>query len=193
MAEHLVHGKIAGIIVFVAVAQFILSVTVAEDIFPGYSVSNNAISDLGVGTTAPIFNGSIIVLGLLLIIAAVLIRSMSHPFSISLILSGVGSIGVGLFPYNTGVYVHTVSAIFAFLFASAAPYFLITKLKNGISAFWGILGTLGLVSLILSSLDVNLGLGGGGMERMILYADIIWALSFSGWLFSHGSQGIQEP
>ncbi|HLH85582.1 MAG TPA: DUF998 domain-containing protein [Thermoplasmataceae archaeon] len=186
MAGASAHGKSAGVIVFVAAAQFILSVTVAEDIYPGYSVANNYISDLGVGATAHLFNGSIIILGLLLIAAAVLIRRMSLPFSASLVLSGIGSIGVGVFPETTGIY-HTISALFAFLFASIAPYFLIARLKNVISVFWGILGTLGLVSLILFDLGMDFGLGRGGMERMILYADIIWALSFSGWLFSYGS------
>ncbi|MEM0158531.1 MAG: DUF998 domain-containing protein [Thermoplasmataceae archaeon] len=180
------NGKAAGIILFIAASQFILSVTVAEDLYPGYSVENNYISDLGVGTTAHLFNVSIIVLGLLMITSAVLIRRLSLPFIVTLILSGIGSVGVGVFPETTGIY-HTISALLAFLFASVAPYFIIGKVRNAISALWGIMGTLGIVSLILFDIGMDFGIGRGGMERMILYADIIWALSFSGWLFANGS------
>ena len=53
------HGSCAllapGAMLFGA-AQFLLCLAAAEALFPGYSVSKNAISDLGVGITAPLFS-----------------------------------------------------------------------------------------------------------------------------------------
>ena len=63
-------GKVAGALVFIAVTQFVLGVIVSEALYPDYSVSENYISDLGVGPSSMIFNSSIILLGLLLVIGA---------------------------------------------------------------------------------------------------------------------------
>ena len=50
------------------------------------------------------------------------------------------------------------------------------------SVFWVILGTLGLISLILYVPGIYLGLGKGGMERLIVYPNLLWALGFGGWI-----------
>jgi len=52
-----------GSLCFVGAAQFVLAMIIAEARYPGYSIANNAISDLGVGRTARLFNASIIVFG----------------------------------------------------------------------------------------------------------------------------------
>ncbi len=44
-------------------SQFLLLLVAAEALYPGYSVATNAISDLGVGETAVIFNSSIVIFG----------------------------------------------------------------------------------------------------------------------------------
>jgi hypothetical protein len=41
------HSKVAGALIFVGSAQFIVALTVAEALYPGYSISQNYISDLG--------------------------------------------------------------------------------------------------------------------------------------------------
>nr|WP_243666344.1 DUF998 domain-containing protein [Vulcanisaeta sp. JCM 16159] len=86
--------KIAGLLIDIGIAEFLLSMLVAEAIYPGYSVSRNYISDLGVGPTAIIFNTSIIVMGLLLIIAAVLLYRLNKVFAITIALTGIGAAGV---------------------------------------------------------------------------------------------------
>ena len=50
MAYH--NGKTAGILFFIASAQLVLGLIVAEALHPGYSVSGNYISDLGVGPSS---------------------------------------------------------------------------------------------------------------------------------------------
>ena len=57
-----------------------------------------------------------------------------------------------------------------------------TQLKNIISVFWAILGTVALIALVLYATGIYLGLGVGGMERILVYPDILWALGFGGWI-----------
>jgi hypothetical membrane protein len=60
--------KVAGMLFFIAATQFVLGLTIAEALYPGYSVSDNYISDLGIGPSAVIFNSSVFLLGLLILI-----------------------------------------------------------------------------------------------------------------------------
>src|SRR2546426_7760608 len=61
----------AGLLLFVGIAQFaVIGLTVAESVYPGYSVSINYISDLGVGPAALIFDSSIILVGLVVLATA---------------------------------------------------------------------------------------------------------------------------
>jgi hypothetical membrane protein len=53
------NGKVAGVLIFIAASQFILGLIVAEALYPGYSISTNYISDLGVGPSSLVFNMSI--------------------------------------------------------------------------------------------------------------------------------------
>lgn len=176
--------KIAGILLFVGIVQFFLLMLISEAIYPNYSVSGNYISDLGVGRTAYIFNSSIVLFGAFIILSALLIRKMSLPFTILLILAGIGAIGVGVFPETTGN-AHLLASLIVFLMASLAPYFLLAKTRSAYAIGWAVLGSVGLASLILYVFKIYLGLGYGGMERMIAYPNLLWALTFGGWLMGN--------
>ncbi len=177
---------LAGILIFVGAAQFMLSLLVAEAIRPSYSVSTNYISDLGVGVSAPIFNGSIIVLGILLVLAAyLLIRGVdSKLFPLFLLLAGVGAAGVGIFPETTGT-PHLLFSLIAFLFAGiSAIYGYRFTTGSLFSYFCIVLGVLSLIALVLYSTGHYGALHRGGMERMIVYPVILWAMGFGGYLQS---------
>src|SRR5256712_7137192 len=98
----------AGLLLFVGTAQYlIIGLIIAEATYPdppGYSVSKNAISDLGVGPALPIFNPSIVLLGLfVLAIAWFLFRAFrDRILSIVVALAGVGLIAVGVFTEDFG-------------------------------------------------------------------------------------------
>ncbi|MEM0155302.1 MAG: DUF998 domain-containing protein [Thermoplasmataceae archaeon] len=173
--------KMAGFLLFVGVVQFFLFMLISEAIYPGYSVSGNYISDLGVGETAYIFNSSIILFGVFIILSALLIRKLSLTFIILIVLAGIGAIGVGSFPETTGN-AHLIASFIVFLMSSLAPFFLLTKVKSYYAIGWAVLGSIGLISLILYAFGIYLGLGNGGMERMIAYPNLLWALTFGGWL-----------
>jgi hypothetical membrane protein len=101
--------KAAGIILLIGSVQFFLSVTLAESLFPGYSVGNDTLSHLGgsipvVEPSATIFNFSVILFGILSLAAVYLILKSGgcRLFSSCLAISALGAVGVGLFPAYTG-------------------------------------------------------------------------------------------
>jgi hypothetical protein len=86
--------------------------------------------------------------------------------------------------------IHLTVALLAFLFASISTYFVLAKRKDFMSIMWAILGSLSIVSLILFMLTIevshiyDLGFGVGGIERLIMLPDLIFALAFAGSLYT---------
>ena len=173
------HRIIAGSLIFFGGILCILGIIIAESLYPGYSTSKNYISDLGVGPSALIFNSSVVLLGLMAVIAAYLLHEEFHSalFSINVTLAGVGAIGVGIFTEHAGV-VHTFFSLITFLFAGLSAVNSYKLQKFPLSYFFAGLGVISLSALILFGSDIYLGLGKGGMERMIAYPSLIWSISF---------------
>ncbi|WP_063492907.1 DUF998 domain-containing protein [Saccharolobus solfataricus] len=166
--------KISGYLILVGVSQFLLFFTVSEILYPNYSVKYNYISDLGVGGTAIIFNTSIVIMGILVIISSLLLRVNYSPL---VFLVGLGAALVGIFPENTG-FPHLIAALITFLFGGIGAIF--TSIRR--NYFWTILGLITLASLVLYILKDYGPLGPGGMERIIVYPEIIWGISFGTYL-----------
>ncbi len=170
--------KIGGFLILIGVSQFLLCLKIAEFLYPNYSVANNYISDLGVGPVAYIFNGSIILMGVLGILAAYLLFKWNKVFSLLLLLSSIGAIGVGVFPEGTGI-LHSLSALITFLFSGLGAIYSY-RVDDKISRFiWPVLGVISLVALGLFINHIYLGLGAGGMERIIVYPVFIWLIGIS--------------
>ena len=183
--------QFASLFLFIGIAEFMILVFIAGFIFPGYSVSNNYISDLGNYRmhlpSAYIFNTSIILLGIFIILCGYFLRKFYFALSIVFVLAGIGAMGVGAFPEYYFV-PHTIFAFLAFLMISIAPFFILMKIRNISTLIWVVLGLIGLVALILYGSGHFLGLGHGGMERLIVYPNFIWALFFAGYLSGNLAQ-----
>ena len=178
--------KVAGTLLFLGAVQFLIVLVVAEALYPNYSVSLNYISDLGVGSTALIFNSSVFLLGLLVVAGAYFIREAfkSNLLFITLTLTGIGAMMVGLFPETAGV-MHTIASLITFLFGGLAAIVSYKVEKPPFSHLSVVLGALGLVGLGLFASGNYLNLGVGGMERMIAHPVLLWAVGFGGHLVSH--------
>jgi hypothetical membrane protein len=195
------NGKMAGILFLVASTQFILGLIVAEASHPGYSISDNYISDLGVGPSSMIFNSSIFLLGLLSIIGAYFLpRTINfRALGVLLALMSIGAMGAGVFTKNSAA-IHGVVSSTAFLFGGLSAIASFKVLKMPLSMMSVILGliVLGALALFAGGLLASgsfteteaqdsvffLGLGPGGMERMIVYPALIWLAGFSGHLIA---------
>jgi hypothetical membrane protein len=179
--------RAAGLLLL-AVLEFTAAMAIAQARFPGYSDVSNAISDLGNSAKSPgylVFNVSIIVFGLIGIVATWLLRAAFRPKSsprIGLALLGiafVGSIAVGLFPEEVRPTVHSLAAAVTFLGAGLALLFLALGMLrdtrwDGMRLYTAVSGavTLGAIGVLFSSLtnSGNFGL----IERIVVAPGLLW-------------------
>jgi len=175
--------KAAGLLILVGAAQFIVGMIVAEALYNGYSVADNYISDLGVGPSAIIFNSSVFLFGLMVVIASYCIwRVFGEKLLVTLFfIAGIGVMGVGAFPESVEV-IHPIVSLIAFLFGGLSAIAAYKLEKPPLSYISVIMGVIGLIALVLFITQNFLGLGKGGMERMIAYPIVLWAIGFGGYL-----------
>lgn len=179
------YTKVAGSLILVGATQFIVGIFVAEALYAGYSTANNYISDLGVGPSALVFNASVFLFGLLSVGGAYFImRAYGRGIMpVLFLLSGIGAMGVGAFTEDTGV-LHGVAALMAFLFGSLSAITAYKIEKPPLTYLSVIMGLVALVALALFGTGNYLGLGKGGMERMIVYPILLWVIAFGGHLIA---------
>ena len=186
----------AGIAIFVGAVQFSIGLILAEIYYPLYDVSTNYVSDLGATCptlqtcvikqpTSTIFNTSIIILGLLILVGAYFLQRAFRwkPATTMIALAGIGALGVGLFPETTGIW-HSIFSLIVFLFAGLGALVTARFQRKPMFYFSIILGLFTLVALVLYMGSAYLGLGPGGMERMVVYPVLVWSIGFGGHLMA---------
>ena len=188
------NSKIAGTLLFVGGTQFIIALIIAETIYPGYNVSHNVISDLGVWgrTSAFVFNPSVMIFGLTVMAGSYFIyrEFKSRLVSVLVELAGLGSLGVGIFPENTFLVnghavLHLTSALLAFIVGATASMSLFKITKSPFKYLTVIVGAVTFLAVVLFAATRGtgyLGIGEGGMERMIAYPTILGLIAFGGYL-----------
>ncbi len=177
----------AGILVFIGVFLFSMAILITESLRPSYSLSKDSISSLGIGVNGEIFYYSILVMGVLVVIAGITLLSgrKKEAWNATLILVGIGAIGVGIFPYLVNYpSLHSVFAFIAFIFGGITEILFVSHKGTPFRIFSPLIGVLVLVSIFLYARGMLYGLGGGGMERMIVYPTLFWALALSGHLMN---------
>ncbi|MDG6928823.1 MAG: DUF998 domain-containing protein [Nitrososphaerota archaeon] len=181
---------LAGSLVFAGAAQFLVfGLLVSESLYPGYSVSQNYISDLGVGPTAWIFDPSIVVLGVFIAAAGyIMLRGgAGRLFGVSVMVTGLGAAGVGVFSERFGA-VHGVFSLVTFVFAGVSALASYRVLEGPLRYASVVLGIAGLLALALYVPGFYAGLGRGGMERMIVYPPLVWALGWGGYVMGRKTE-----
>ena len=182
-----------GFLIFVGVVQFVLAVVVSEAIYSGYSVGQQFVSDLGdwslAGNSAAIFDVSIILAGVFIIAGAYFIlRGLKNKlFTSLLVISGVGSVGVGIFAENIFLPLHLVFTVVALGFGAASAIMSYKFEKSPLSYVSVILGAVTLLAMVFSLSGADLGLGKGGMERLVIYPFLLWGLGFGAYLIGNSS------
>ncbi len=195
------NGRTAGVLFLVASAQLILGLMVAEALYSGYSVADNYISDLGVGPSSVVFNSSAFLFGVLSIVGAYFLpRTVDfRVLTVPLILMAIGAMGVGVFT-SAFTTIHGAVSLMAFGFGGLSAIASFKVSRSPLSMISVILGamTLGALALFAGGLvttgaltsseppasEFFLGIGPGGMERMIVYPALIWLTLFSGHLIA---------
>ena len=180
--------KIAGLLLITGGIQCILAITLAESLYPGYSISENWISDLGIGPSALIFNSSIFLLGVLGVAATYFIQRAFNSRVLPILygIASVGAMGVGLFTEDALV-LHTIFSLITFIFGGLSAIISYKMQKPPLSFLSVVLGAFALLAIVLTFSGTYLGLGKGGMERMIAYPVLLWAVGFGGYLIGSSS------
>jgi hypothetical membrane protein len=177
---------LAGILVFLGTSLLLLGIIISEARYPGCHVSS-VISDLGVGPAAWLFNSSVFIFGIFLSVSAYLLLNIgtNRYFSTLLGLTGLGAVLVGLIPETQGA-PHVIAAAMVFIFGGLCAITGYHLFRGPFSIISPFLGIIALTATIFLASGIYLGLGMGGMERMIAYPLIIWGFGAGAYLMSPG-------
>lgn len=193
---------VAGALFIVAGAGILMGVITGEALFSAdYDTASNTLSDLGSTwqpgdivrePSATIFNATMIVTGLLILVGAVTLRRNlpGRAVFIAVALLGASILAVGIFP-GTEINnepstegVHPVVAMLAFLSGGIAA--LLTARITDAPFRWisAVLGMVALLSIVLSGPLGDTDLGTGGVERWVAYPIVLWLVAFGGYLLA---------
>lgn len=198
--------RLAGLLLTVAGIGVFMGIITAEALYPAdYSTGASMISDLGgseppnsvvLEPSATIFN-SVMTVGGVIILAGTLccwLAARRKVIAVPLALLGIGALGVGVFPGDTGT-VHAVFAQLTFIAGGVAAILSALVVGSPLRYLTVVLGAVPLVNLTLyialqDDWFVS-GLGLGGLERWIAYPVVLWLVVFGGYLMAsrNGSAG----
>ncbi len=191
-------ATLAGCLFLIGGIQWFLGMLVAEGWYDGYSSRIDYVSDLGTGPTAIIYNVSVFIMGALIVAGTVFLYKAQGGslFPALLAISGIGCMGLGLFPANLQP-MHSIFTLLAIVFgafAAIGSYPYQTKPMSIISV------ALGLMALILSivffpylglpvgSTETFMGMAKGSLERWAIYPILAWIIAFGSYLLGTASK-----
>ena len=193
--------SLAGIGLTLAGFIGLMGIITAEVLYPNYSTRQD-ISDLGSTRppnpvihepSATIFNTTMLLTGAMVLISAyILYRVLDRRgFPLVLALFGFGAFGVGVFPGNVTPW-HGLFALLTFFSGGIAvvlssrvvsrPFSLLCGLFGGISLL--LLVSVFFFGLVIRGPHPLEFLGGGGIERWVVYPLILWLPAFGGYLLA---------
>ncbi|MDG6905555.1 MAG: DUF998 domain-containing protein [Nitrososphaerota archaeon] len=194
--------KIGGVLYIIAVFQFFIFELVAETLYPGYSVANNYISDLGATCVNPpstascivhqpsatIFDTTLLFLGLLLLVGThfVYYGTRKKPYFIVTAVADIAILLVGVFPENTG-WIHGGISVILFLFIGISLILAWTIVKGGVFRYLTV--AFGVLTLYFNFFSVS-ALGNGGSERLLVLSILCGVLSLGGYLTGQDSSHV---
>ena len=192
--QHSAHYPKLGPILYVTSIQyFAVQLFVALQWKPPYNLSRDTISDLG-NTACGTWNGryvcsplhnlmntSFVVLGITMTLGSVLVsrnfangRASKAGFA-AMAVSGVGVIMVGFFPENSVSALHGLGAAIPFVLGNASLIIVALSLKMPalLRLYFFLSGVMALLGLVAYASSYDLGLGEGGIERVVAYPQTV--------------------
>lgn len=184
--------RIAGLLYVALAGGFLTVMMLGGAMAPGYLIGDSAISDLGViRETAYLFNGSLVVVGVLQAAASILYYGVHRRrliLGVSLV-AAFAATGVGLMPLDRGG-PHSVFALLAFLAFNLQAIVTAPVVRYPLRALSWLAGVIGLAFLVVMVIGdtgdaAALGpIGHGGVERMIVYPALLWLMALGGYLMA---------
>ncbi|HSX44852.1 MAG TPA: DUF998 domain-containing protein [Candidatus Saccharimonadales bacterium] len=189
----------------ISIQYYIVQVIVARAWQMVYSLSQNTISDLGNTVCGPyanrfvcspqhnLMNASFITLGITMAAGATLIYQEFKTSRASLVgfsfmaIAGFGTSLVGLFPENTVTGLHVLGAALPFFIGNLGMVILgvVLDVPKSLRYYTIASGAISLLALGFFVTHNYLGLGQGGLERVVAYPQTMWLIVFGVYISSN--------
>ena len=184
--------SLSGTLFLIGGLQWFIGLLAAESWYDGYSSRIDYVSDLGTGPTSIIYNSSVFIMGLLIVIGSFFLYQAQEKKLLPALLTvtGIGAMGVGVFPGNLQP-MHSIFTLLAILFGAFATIASYSHQKKPLSYISIILGMMSLVlsfvffpylGLPVGSTETFLGIAKGSMERWAIYPILAWIIAFGSYL-----------
>jgi hypothetical membrane protein len=206
------YPKLGPLLFISGIQYFLIQIIVGSRFSPTYSLAHNTISDLG-NTSCGLFNDrpicsplhslmnvSFLVLGLFMIVGSMLSCHQSEKSpgsSVGFSLFAIGGFGVvlvGLFPENTVSAFHGIGAALPFLVGNIGIVILGYSLNipKPLRLYTLLSGVIVFIALGVYATGHYVGIGEGGIERVVAYPQTIWMIVIGTYLFLSKTACSQE-
>lgn len=202
-----------GAICWILTVEYYIAQIITQSAWPDYSISKYDVSALGVTTCGTfndpstgeslyacsplhaVMNAGFIILGVLVILGTFLLRStwpkrrLTTAALVLIAIGGFGEILAGYAPGNENVVIHAIGALLHWLCGYVGIIllgFATWKTQRTVALFSFFFGLIAIVGFFLYGNHVYLGLGRGGMQRIVAYPSTIWMITI-GILFLRSS------
>ena len=190
------HPRLGPLLYCSAIQYFLVQILVGIRFSPHYSLTRNTISDLG-NSSCGIFNNrqicsplhtlmniSFLTLGITMITGSLLLcqsfrKSRNAMVGFTLFaIGGAGTALVGIFPENTVSALHGIGAALPFLIGNVGVVILGFSLEvpKILRIYTVLTGSIALAALGVYASGHYIGLGEGGLERVVAYPQTIWII-----------------
>jgi hypothetical membrane protein len=187
------HPRLGPVLYIAGIQYFVVQFIVALQWVPPYSLSGDTISDLG-NTACGSWNGRyvcsplhglmnwlFVVLGITMTLGSVRIsryfatRRASRAAFAMIAVSGAGVIVVGFFPENTVPALHGLGTAIPFVLGNASLITLALsfRMPSLLRLYTFLSGVIALLALVVYASGHYLGLGEGGIERVVAYPQTV--------------------
>ena len=194
MTQEFDSRKTASALLLFGVIQWMIVVILSEGTQPNYVSSIHYVSTLGTGKTALFYNASTVIMGLSVFLSSLLIRrfSSSRVFFVLFLITGLATMGVGVFPEDSRP-MHGIVTPIALIFGALAAVFSYRIHEKPASYFTVVLGLVSLITglafipylgLSVESRAMFMGLYKGTLERIVIYTNLMWVLILGSQLSS---------
>lgn len=186
MTQEFDSRKTASALLLFGIIQWMIVVILSEGTQPNYVSSIHYVSTLGTGKTALFYNASTVIMGLSVFLSSLLIRrfNSSRVFFVLFLITGLATMGVGVFPEDSRP-MHGIVTPIALIFGALAAVFSYRIHEKPASYFTVALGLVSLITglafipylgLSVESRAMFMGLYKGTLERIVIYTNLLWVL-----------------
>ncbi|MEO6503001.1 MAG: DUF998 domain-containing protein [Jatrophihabitantaceae bacterium] len=195
-------------LLFAGAGAVLMGVITAEALYPiaaHYNTHTSSVSDLAAmrpdnvvrQPSAMIFNGTMILAGLAIAVAAYLLHREGNGrrLTVPLALLGSGMVGVG-FVSGKHLALHTLFAMTAFVSGGVGALLTAKAHPGALRLVFRCLGLVSLTSLAVGSFLLEWApvdrLGEGGAERWVIYPVILWVVALGVGLMTAGGHDARQ-